>query len=132
MKHIKLFEDWGDPINRGSEKFILMKINHYLTQEKAVGYYDSMREAMKDFLRYFSEFIKDEWGGSPKAYFSEWNKEVEKINSWKEFFSLSPVIEETTFYIEDFNPSRTAKVFSETELLSQNDTSYLESFLPFS
>ena len=131
MKHIKLFESWGDPINRKSPKFILMKKNHYLTQEKAVGYYDNIGEATEDFLRYFSEFIKEEWGGSPKDYFSEWNPEVNEINSWQEFFSLHPEIGETTFYIEDFNPSRGTTVFSEAELLSKNNPSYLESILPF-
>ena len=30
MKHIELFEGWGDTINRKSDKFILIQKNHYL------------------------------------------------------------------------------------------------------
>ena len=135
MKHIKLFESWGDPIDRSSPKFILIQKNHYLTQERKIGYYKSREKAIQVFLEKFKIFIYDEGYGIPKRYFSEWNEDVNKIHSWDEFFSKSPEIDEYTFYVEDFDPSKTTLIFSEVDLLHEvykKDPTYLDSFLPFS
>ena len=129
MKHIELFEGWGDTINRKSDKFILIQKNHYLTQERKIGYFSSIEEAMPLFLKLFKKFINDEWNGVSKRYFLEWNPDVGVTNSWDEFFSQIPGIGDETFYIED---SDSGTVFSEVDLLKMVHPSYLESFLPFS
>ena len=129
MKHIELFEGWGDTINRKSDKFILIQKNHYLTQERKIGYFSSIEEAMPLFLKLFKKFINDEWNGVSKRYFLEWNPDVDVTNSWDEFFSQIPGIGDETFYIED---SDSGTVFSEVDLLKMVHPSYLESFLPFS
>lgn len=129
MKHIEMFEGWGDTIKRKSDKFILIQKNHYLTQEKKIRYFNSIEEAMPLFLKLFKKFINDEWGGVPKRYFLEWNPDVDVTNSWDEFFSQIPGIGDETFYIEDSNRGT---VFSEVDLLKMVDPSYLASFLPFS
>lgn len=136
MKYIKLFESWGDVIDRESSRFTLIQKNHYLAQERQVGNYEGLEEAISGFLDLFKKFIDDEWGGVAKRYFSEWNPEVESIDSWDDFFVQSPEIGETTFYVEDFDPVRTARIFSEVDLLKMvhdMDPSnlYLETFLPF-
>lgn len=135
MKHIKLFEGWGDPINRKSSKFILIQKNHYLSQEKKIGYYKTMEESIPDFLHHFKNFINYEWEGIPKDYFLEWNyDDIEGIDSWDEFFLQAPKIDETTFYLEDFDPSRDTKIFYEVDLLEivyRKDPTYLQNFLPF-
>jgi hypothetical protein len=127
------FGSWGDPINKTGPQFILMQKNHYLTQEREIGQYSNLQEAIPDFLDWFK--IEMEEYGTPKKYFSEWNPEVEDINSWDEFFSRSPGIDETTFYLEDFDPARGARIYSEVDLLEivhRRDPSYLEGFLHFS
>ena len=129
MKHVKLFEGWGDAINKKPDKFILIEKNHYLMQERKIGYYNSMREAMPHFLKLFKKFITDEWDGVPKGYFLEWDPEVDVVNSWDEFFSQIPEIGDYTFYIEDSDGST---VFSEVDLLKMVHPVYLASFLPFS
>ena len=128
-----IFSSWGDPINKTSLQFILMQKNHYLTQEREIGQYTNLKEAISDFLDWFKNEMEEY--GTPKKYFSEWNSEVDGIDSWDEFFSQSPEIDETTFYLEDFNPHRSTKIFSEVDLLEivhKSDPIYLEGFINFS
>lgn len=128
-----IFSSWGDPINKTSLQFILMQKNHYLTQEREIGQYTNLKEAISDFLDWFKNEMEEY--GTPKKYFSEWNSEVDGIDSWDEFFSQSPEIDETTFYLEDFNPRRSTKIFSEVDLLEivhKSDPIYLEGFINFS
>lgn len=134
MKHIKLFEGWGDTINRNKSKFILIERNHYLNQERSAGFYNSMDRALSSFLDKFKTFINVEWQGIPKDYFGEMYPEVMDCNTWEEFFANIKGNYEGRFYLESTQPS--AKMtLDEVELLKniyENKPSYLESVLPFS
>lgn len=136
MKHVKLFEDWGDQIDRSRPQIILIQISHYLTQERERGRYTNLEEATSDFLRHFSEFVTKEWGGSPKRYFEGFNPNVQNVNTWNDFFLQfsEKDMGETTFYVEIIHPQETTKVLKEVDLLSKihkSDPSYLQSQLPF-
>ena len=134
MKHIKLFEGWGDPINRKKSKLVLIQKNHYLTQERSVGFYNSMERATTAFLNKFKEFINEDWNGVPKNYFIEWDQNVENSNTWDEFFAQKHNIGEGTFYLESDQPGSRLMIYDEMDLLLMvysKDPAYLESFLPF-
>jgi len=137
MKHIKLFEGWGDSINREKSKFILIQRNHYLTQERSAGSYNSMDRALSSFLDKFKAFVIEDWQGIPKDYFGEMYPEIMDCNTWEEFFAnIQGQDYEGTFYLEatDATQPVPTQVWDEIELLEniyEKNPSYLESVLPF-
>ena len=129
MKHLQTFEStnkWSPaPIK---PKYSLFKIDHYHGGEKFIDGFVFENQAKMRLFDEFADFIDQEWNGSAKDYFNEWNPSlnISSIPSWKEFFdendSHNP--EETTFYITYPDESLMDEYEVLCELYEENPTQF--------
>jgi hypothetical protein len=129
MKHLQTFESrnkWSHaPIK---PKYSLFKIDHYHGGEKFIDAFVFENPAKIRLFEEFADFIEEEWNGSAKDYFNEWNPSlnISSIPSWKEFFdendSHNP--EETTFFITYPDESFMNEYEVLCELYEENPTQF--------